>query len=865
MFRFCSLFNALAATGVIGLLTVPSLLAEHPDDNLVDFRTQVQPILSDRCFHCHGPDAQNQDSAFRADSRENLFADLGGYFAVVPGNVDESEIHLRIHSDDEELLMPPPDSNRSLSKEEKATIDLWIQQGAPYQGHWAFEKPVKTDPPDVNGKWGSHPIDCFIAEKLASHGLTPSPSADPSTLLRRAALTLTGLLPPQELSQAYLADPSDEAYAEAIDELLSSDAYAERQTLRWLDAARYADTDGYQVDQERTNWPWRDWVVKAFRENMPFDQFTIEQIAGDMLPNAIESQQIATAFNRNHRQNNESGALAKEFFVENVIDRVETTSTVWLGLTFGCSRCHDHKYDPLTQREFYQMFAYFNNIGESGIGKGVNANPTLKTSSPLVDVPENLRAAMKEANRNLTIAEKDFNQRLSGLIESLETKVNEAIGLNEDAAPTLGLEADLVSALQVTAEKRTYQHKKVLREHFERLDEPLMDARRVARNAEQELKQIGAAPATIMVMREKSGEPTPAYLLARGQYDAPVMDTPLSRGVPTWLLANQDSKQPANRLELARWLVSPDNPITARVIVNRIWQDHFGIGLVSTANDFGIQGERPSHPELLDWLAVEFVESGWDIKAMHRLIVTSQTYRQSSKADPKQIANDPKNRLLSRGPRYRADGFTIRDLALQASGLLDETVGGPSVKPYQPKGLWETVAADAGTTYTPSGPEGLYRKSMYTYWKRAVNPPRQIIFDAGGREVCSVAANRTNTPLQALVLMNDPTFIESARKLAERVLSLAYSENNDTAKDDANVTQMYRIAVSQPCSDKTIDVLIKNLNYFRKHYAAKPDDAEKLLAVGQSVSNDALDRIELAAMTAVAHLILNTDEFMSIE
>ncbi|WP_246112593.1 PSD1 and planctomycete cytochrome C domain-containing protein [Allorhodopirellula solitaria] len=1021
--------------------------AAEPATPTVDFNLQVQPILSDRCFPCHGPDVDNQDSDFRADSQENLFADLGGYAAVVPGDLAASELHARIHADEFDGRMPPPDSNRVLSEEDKRILDAWIEQGAPYAEHWAFTPPTSAEPPaevfddlkknprwddETRSQWTVNPIDAFIARKLDEADLPPSAQASPATLLRRAALTLTGMLPSESLQESYLADPTDAAYEAAVDKLLGSMAFAERQSLRWLDAARYADTDGYQNDNGRTNWPYRDWVTQAFHENMPFDEFTILQIAGDMLPDATDSDRLATAFNRNHRQNAEGGALAEEFFVENVIDRVETTATVWLGLTAGCSRCHDHKFDPISQREFFSLYAYFNNIGERGIGPGTKANPTMQSYSPLADIPDDLLARRRAAEQAIADARGSLDERMDEWTQSAvaemgvrsdqwatgeiasqkligkgQLKVNDdqtlsykgsdsrnvtyqididaadkqvsaimvealpekrfgkprqlapsvngnfvltdwnvllnekpieiasvAASFEQDGFPIadaidddrksgwavsgpgvtsepvqaiayfaepltvqasdtltvelyfgsvyaghsigklqlsltqspdseipqgFGLDAKTLAAIGKPADKRSSQDRKLIRSHYEKIDPRLRAA--VAENeaVDKEFMQRGITRATVMVMDEQDGQPAPAYLLERGAYDAPDTSEALPREVPAALLQSDDSPQPKDRLEFAQWLVSPENPLTARVTVNRMWQDHFGMGLVKTAEDFGLQSEPPSHPELLDWLALEFIRSGWDVRAMHRLIVTSQAYRQSSHTNEKLNAVDPQNRLFARGPRYRADGFMIRDVALQASGLLSKKRGGPSVKPYQPKGLWAVVAASVGTKYNTDSGDDLYRKSMYTYWKRAVNPPRQTIFDAGGREVCNVRVRRTNTPLQSLVLMNDPTFIEAARNLAQNILQ------EPTDEPRVQLASMYRRAMAHRASSETLDVLEDNLGYFREHYASRPDQAAKLLAVGESARDESIDVNEHAAMTATAHLIMNLDEFICIE
>ncbi|MBI1246625.1 DUF1553 domain-containing protein [bacterium] len=1022
----------------LSVASSPALGAEK-----IDFQRQVQPILADRCFHCHGPDSQNQDSELRLDSQKNIFADLGGYRAVVPGDLKASQLHTRIHSDDKSLVMPPPDSNRSLSAEDKRILDLWIEQGAPYEGHWSFtplkkpELPQKaiedSDWPEATKKeWSANPIDQFIARRLIEEGLQPSDPADPATRLRRASLTLTGMLPPEDLQKRFLADPTPQAYEKAVDELLGSINFAERQTLRWLDAARYADTDGYQNDNERTNWPWRDWVIQSIHHNMPFDQFTIEQLAGDMLPEATDSQKLATVFNRNHRQNGEAGALADEFFTENVIDRVETTSTVWLGLTMGCARCHDHKYDPLSQREFYQFFGYFNNIGERGTGQGKKSNPLMKVDPPFAEVKPTTLAAIEEAAQEVEAAKSGLDERMQkwladydssaeasketwsiGAIQEakltgpgnltfdeqqlvhyakgsgggqaivyditlrpgqgeiaalrLETlpdpaltkprqlapsvngnfvlsrfsilyqgkevplesvaatfeqtdypvknildkksntgwavfgpnvkpepvsamvKLGETLKIEDQqsltiqlrfesqfadhvigklrvsfsADPNASLDGDSGPSPEIQAalnsKERSAKQLALLRTYYESLDQPLSKAQAKLKQAEAKRNAELGNDVTVMVMQERDGEPTPIYLLNRGQYNEPVKDDPLSRGVPTSLLASEDASQPKDRLELARWVASGENPLTARVIVNRIWQEHFGTGLVKTVGDFGLQGEVPSHPQLLDWLAIRFIQSGWDVQAMHRLIVTSATYQESSVQSAKLHEIDPSNRLLARGPRFRVDGFTVRDIALQASGLLNPEVGGPPVKPYQPEGLWESVAASAGTRYREDSGDQRYRKSMYTYWKRAVNPPRQTIFDAGGREVCNVRARRTNTPLQALVLMNDKTFIETARALAERVLK------SDEQGDQARIASMYHFAIALRADEQTLSVLQENLNFFRQHFKDNPEQAAKLLAVGASPRDASLDPVEHAAYTAVAHLILNLDEFMTVE
>tara|TARA_R110002096_G_scaffold16106_61_gene55398 strand:+ start:2002 stop:5142 length:3141 start_codon:yes stop_codon:yes gene_type:complete len=1019
------------------------------DDAEVDFNRDIRPILSDKCFHCHGPDAANQKSDFRIDTFEHATADLNGVKGIVPGNLRDSEVHWRIRMPNDDIdVMPPLDSNRVLTRREKELLDKWIEQGAKYDRHWSFEKPVKAPFPELsepsNLERVENAIDHFVFARLESEKLEPRPMADLETRLRRAALTLTGLPPEPTEVDVVLAKAKEnpgKAYAEFVDGLLASTDYAERQALRWLDAARFADTDGYQIDTPRSNWPWRDWVIHAFDENMPFDQFTIEQLAGDMLPNASQKQILASAFNRNHRQNAEGGALADEFLVENVIDRVETTSTVWLGLTMGCARCHDHKYDPLSQREFFQMFAYFNNIGERGIGKGINANPTMDFRSPLVEPPAELLTALDEAEAALSEARNGLAQRRDAWIAETEIllkegeqanwqafpdsrraevsggdgeltrdgegtwlfggqNVDEAIyeitfaadkdteitGIRLDALPhptfgkprqlagstngnfvltdvtlsavdqrsgrsrdlpiarasatfeqngypvsnaiddedssgwavfgpdvrpeelsayfvlatparlapgeqfevrlahqsrfvdhnigrfrlwfsseDLGEKVDratlgskVVAALETPAGRRSGAERKTLTDYYRTIDKPLRQAGRTVTRIERELASMGAESVPVMIMQEREGEPVPAYLLERGQYDAPVRSKELSRAVPVAIFEGSDADQPRDRLEFARWIVSKDNPLTARVIVNRVWRDHFGIGLVGTSEDFGAQGELPSHPRLLDWLAVEFMESGWDLKALHRLIVTSATFQQGSATDPTLLARDPGNRLLAHGPRYRLDGFAIRDTALHAAGLLDSRVGGRPVKPYQPAGLWSSLASNAKTEYKVSDGSDLYRKSLYTYWKRAVNPPRQLIFDSGGREACDVGVRRTNTPLQALVLMNDVTFLEAARHLGRRAIRFSESESE-------RLEALYRFATSARPDPVKLDIMKDNLVHFRGHFEAYPDVATKFLAVGDSPRDESIGASEHAAWMAVAHLILNLDTTISVE
>lgn len=999
----------------------------------VSFNRDIRPILADTCYHCHGPDSKKQypkKKPLTLDSFEAVTADRGGYNAIVPGHPEQSELIARIFSDREDEVMPPPDSHRSITDVQKELLRQWIAEGANYEKHWAFVPPVKAElPPTSDNTWAHNPIDQFVLAKLDSEKLRPSPSADRETLIRRATRTLIGFPPtPQEVDH-FLADSSPEAYSKLLDRLLASPSYGERMALFWLEAARYADTDGYQNDGERTMWPWRDWVIKAFNDNMPFDDFTVKQLAGDMLPGNDLQNVLASAFNRNHRINNEGGALPEEFIVEYAIDRVETTGTVWMGLTAGCARCHDHKYDPISQKEFYQLYGYFNSISERGKAAGKNAPPQIKISSPLLDpdlsrslaaaqaaldkakdalqakngqvawenealarfentaVPTWVRgtilrssttkggelkeledgsllkigkngshdsyaieidpgaglgaiAAMQleaipdpsfakpigfshSANGNfvltnvklsirdksgklrlvpLTKATHNFSQegfsaaalidgkpssgwaasgfdpKLGTMIATLEPEKPLALpagsrlvvqlehgsqyadhnlgrfrlSFSATSAPATK-DSKFISALRTDPAKRKADQKILLLNRYEQTDSAI---KKLSEALSQLQKRPASQEVNVLVMKE-SATPTPTYLLGRGQYTEPDKSEMLTRGVPVAL--NPNKPQPKDRLELARWLASPDNPLGARVTVNRIWQQHFGRGIVNTPNNFGLQGAAPSHPDLLDWLAVDFMEHGWDLKRLQKLMLSSATWQQSSKATPALFERDPDNHLLSHGPRFRLDGSAIRDNALFASGLLNPALGGPPVKPYQPTGLWNVVAAGAGTRYTPSKGRDLYRRSIYTYWKRAVNPPRMLIFDSATREYCVVDRNSTNTPLQALVLMNDVTFVEAARALAERMMN----EGGETV--EARLEFGFRLAIGIKPTETELNILRKTYDDFRMDFTKDPKSAEEFLTPGESPRDQSLDPVEHAAFTAAAHLTLNLDRSINLE
>ncbi len=763
--------SALAAT-ICGLAAAEGAPARGDDP--IDFGRQIGPILSDTCFRCHGADASKRKAKLRLDQRESWFAKRDDHQVIVPGNPAESELFRRITHEDPEERMPPEESVRRLSEEEIALIRKWIKQGAESKSHWAFLPPRRPALPEVRDEtWPLRALDRFILARLDQAGLRPSPAIDPARLLRRLTLDLTGLPPTLEELDAFLADQGPNAYEKAVDRLLASKRYGEHMAAGWLDLARYADTDGYQDDEPRTMWRWREWLIDVLNDNLPFDQFTIQQLAGDLLPDATPEQRLATGFLRNNRVNGEGGSIAEEFRVEYIIDRVETVSFVWMGLTTGCARCHDHKYDPISQREFYSLFAFFNQIPEPGTYRR-NAPPSIKVPSRRV--------------------------------QELERKL---AGLKEESP----------------------RHRE------------LTEARK---------KLLDSTPETMIMADTESRE---TFVLGRGQYDQ--RGEKVTPGVPASLPAMAE-ESPRNRLGLARWLVDPAHPLTARVTANRIWQHHFGTGLVKSAEDFGIQGDRPSHPDLLDWLATELVRLKWDLKAFQRLIVTSATYRQSSRRGPESRRLDPNNRLLSGGPHGRLPAEVIRDQALFVSGLLVERIGGPSVKPYQPAKMWTEIAGPTTDAYKngyiQDTGENLYRRTIYTFWRRAIPPPGLQIFDAAGREVCQARRERTNTPLQALALMNDVTYVEAARALATRLIREGGSTHAERAAFG------FRLATSRRPTPPELAILTRALERHLATYRENPDAAGKLIAVGESKPDPEIEAAELAAHTALANTLLNLDE-----
>ncbi len=812
----------------------------------VDFNRQILPILSDACFRCHGPDAAARKAKLRLDQREGLFRTKEDVTVVTPGQPEASELILRITSKDEDEVMPPPDAARRLTPAEIDLLRRWVSSGAEWSKHWAYDPPQRPAVPSVAdatvARRVRNPIDAFVFARLEAEKLAPALEAEPAALLRRISLDLTGLPPsPAELA-AFLRDKSADAYGRAVDRLIASPRYGERWAWEWLDVARYADTNGYQNDPERTMWPWRDWVVDALNANLPFDRFTIEQLAGDLLPGASTAQKLATGFNRNNMHNGEGGRIPEETRVENIFDRVDTTATVWLGSTFTCARCHDHKFDPITQRDYYAWFDIFNQMSETGKNSNGQVAPVLDLST------EAERAAVKAANDKLdaTVVAVDAAEL---------KKFPRAPGAPLSESEVDKLPGNLPRYLARTEpRKRSVDTLLESIRYFQTVDADYAHVLDELLTAVRERDAATTKVTRVMVM-DQVEEPRDTVVLVKGSYENKT-DTHVRGAIPAFLRTTTPAEGARiNRLDLARWLVSPENPLAARVTVNRAWQAFFGIGLVKTAEDFGAQGERPLHREMLDWLATDLIASGWDMKALHRRIVTSSTYRQSSRVTPALTESDPDNRLLARGPRHRLPSWMLRDQALVVSGLLVEQRGGPAVKPYQPAGIWEE-ATFGKKTYVQDHGAALYRRSLYVFWRRIVGPT--TFFDAGARQVCTVKTARTNTPLHALVTLNDPAFVEAARVMAQRVMAA-------TPKDPARLDLAFQLATSRHPTSSEQKIMLGRLAKLRGEFTAAPEEALKFASTGEAPRPGDVASTEHAAWAGLCLLILNLDESLSKE
>ncbi len=1042
----------LPLLGAILFLPTWSLAADMPP---VNFQRQVRPILSNNCFLCHGPDKGTRMADVRLDIREGAFAARKNGTIIVPGKPDESLLIKRISSDDPNYRMPPTFSHKTLTAEQKDILRRWVAEGAQWKDHWSFITPVRPPLPDVKDTaWAKTPVDRFILAKLEASNLQPAPEADRRTLIRRVTLDLTGLPPTPAEVEAFEKDRSPKAYDKVVDRLLASPRYGEHMAHYWLDAARYADTQGLHIDNYREMWPYRDWVINAFNRNMRFDQFTIEQLAGDLLPNATLDQKIASGFQRCNVTTNEGGFIPAEAEAMYARDRADTAATVWMGLTVGCATCHDHKFDPIAQKEMYAMTAFFRNTTQYALDGNVPDTPPVVIVPPAADrakwdalqkqreelkqtltdsrasltpqfeqwlrsperqkvnnpslisdltlpdgvtsvdgppeigkalqfgkessinLPNNpdfdtdkpftistwLKVPKPDANEGYDIAsqieskkegdktiEWGWNARISAnntepaeVTISLEGSDGEyimaqpapsyglkpetwyhviftydgsrnrrglRIYINGNAVPSYGDGKDLEplkTSIRSTTAPLSVGHRG--KKYFEggsmagfrisskwtdeqdaqllyvadtvqaaaKKDVPdlsesdrqalltyyLTEVNPTTGKTVARLHQVDSAryeiarrSAVTFVQQERTDSQPVAHVLYRGLYDQ-VRDE-VRPNVPA-ILPPMAQSLPRNRLGLAEWLVDPANPLTARVTVNRFWQQLFGTGIVKTSEDFGSQGDPPSHPELLDWLAVDFRESGWDVKKTMRLLVTSATYRQSAAATPEKIEHDRDNRLLSRGPRYRMDAEMIRDYALSASGLMVPTIGGPSVKPYQPPKVWETVAMNESNTkiYVQDHGDALYRRSLYTFWKRSAPPPSMDIFDAPSREECLVRRERTDTPLQALATMDDPQFVEAARVLAQNAL-LASKGNVDR-----EVSYMANRLIARNLEEKERSIVEQSYKDYLAYYEGVPADATKLISIGESKPATGLPAPQLAAMTMVANELMNMDEVL---
>jgi hypothetical protein len=848
---FSMLLNVGIRLNVVLLIGAPLLLADPSSSSNIDFSREILPILSDACFQCHGPDSKSRKADLRLDVEESTkrLSDAG-IPIIDPGNADHSDLIQRLITKDPDDLMPPPELDRPLDEEKIEKIRDWVNQGAPWGKHWSLN-PIERPTPPASGM---HPIDAFVDRTLETEGLKAQPAADRRTLIRRLALDLTGLPPTEREVEDILNDGTPFWWENAIDRYLASPAYGERMAWNWLDAARYADSNGYQGDRERTMWPWRDWVVQAFNKNLPWDDFTVWQLAGDLLPDATHEQQLATGFCRNHMINGEGGRIPEENRVDYVMDMTETMGTVWLGATLSCARCHDHKFDAYTRKEYYQFFDFFNQTPVTGGGGDPQTRPVLAV--PSVTQTKNIA----EAKSDLQLKSDDFDVVMRKYASDRSTwessrlhELEKALSKNDSTQEEKLKEfLFLKEALGKPEDERSDEQKKQIKEDWIASIPELSHARQQRDQAGDRLSKLESAVPKVMIMEDmEKRRVTPT--LERGLYN--VTGDPVSAAVPASLPSLDVQGAIPNRLDLARWLIRRDHPLTARVTVNRFWQQLFGIGLVKTAEDFGVQGEFPRHIELLDWLSAEFIESGWNVKHLMKTILTSATYQRSSVTTPELNEVDPDNRLFARAARFRLPSWILRDQALAAAGLLDPTIGGASVNGYQPDGVWED-ATFGNKKYRRDTGRRLYRRSLYTFWRRIVAPT--LFFDTASRQTCMVNATLTNSPLHALTTMNDTGFVEAARGLAVRAMT-----SSDAGGD--MLDRIYRYLLPRSPSEEERGIWSNSFNRARQFFEANPDETKAWLSHGENKVPSHLEISDVAAWATVCLGILNLDETLNRE
>jgi uncharacterized protein DUF1553/uncharacterized protein DUF1549/cytochrome c len=835
--RVAGTFSSFLAVSAL-LLVPPSALAgeEAASDRRARYLRDIKPILVDRCYTCHGPDENTLEADLRFDLRDSAI----DYGAIVPGEPDDSLLIERIASDDPDLRMPPPDAYRPVfTPDEIEEFRRWIAAGAEYEQHWAFVPPERPQPPKVKSTaWIANPLDAFVASAHESHGLTPAPEANRRALIRRLSFDLRGLPPTAEEVDAFVADTNPDAYTELVERFLASPRYGERMAVHWLDVVRYADSGGYHSDNARNVWMYRDYVIRAFNENKPFDEFVVEQLAGDLLVDPTDEQRVASGYNRLLQTTQEGGAQPKEYTAKYASDRTSNTAAAFLGVTFACAECHDHKFDPISTHDFYSLAAFFADVKEIPVGHQVEtAFPTPEQTEQLGQLDQKTASAKEEVGRQTPELDEALAQWLKELAEKPETAKD--------------LPKEVKAALAVEADKRDDKQKSQLAQHFRSMT-PLL-AKQRERLADLEKQQATLDSQIARTLITEAVPPRTVRVLPRGNWmddSGPVVEA----AIPAFLGKLDTGGRRATRLELAHWLVEKDNPLVARVLVNRIWKLLMGRGIVATLDDFGSQGALPSHPELLDWLAAELVESGWDMKQVVRLIVMSNTYRQSSDGSQAQRKLDPTNQWFARQNKIRLDAEFVRDNALAIGGLLAGEIGGPSVKPYQPSGYWQHLNFPK-RTWTPDQGEAQYRRGLYTWWQRTFIHPSLSAFDAASREQCVVSRTPSNTPLQALVLLNDPTYVEAARKFAERIV-----RDGGSTLDD-RLAFAYRQAVGRVASDEEAQVLSALYQASLDEAQAGQDtDMSQILSVGFAEAATHPNPAELVAWTSVARAILNLHE-----